>query len=1004
MEDRHTSGTGGKLEKLLEGKWTGWVINLVVIPGLLVASLLLPPVSIRERLFEADFVRIDAGGGSVVDPDGTQVTVLSEGVVSPVRMQLKATPRTEFLEGSAGKAMLLAAEAIPDRLVMRSPLYRISVRGEPPTKVNLTLPIPNDSEPYSSLDLYEWNGEEWVWQPHTVIAEDDLIESRLGSLPQTFAIFQSNLQAPVVAADLSLDGALPGQADQALSEIHPLGLYVDGDGSIIGSLSVATEGAFDSGFRVIPTISNWGPDGVVRSDLTDNILISAEAQEAHVLAIVDLVVGNVYSGVEIFYRGVSPDLNVEFVDFMTRLAEALHENGKVLSVRVDPPVQLAEDRWDTQGYDWQSLGRVVDCFRVEAPHLPDAWAPGGQAEKMLAWSVGQVDRYKLQPIISTHSLEEVGRRMTDIPYASALASFGQVVVSNSDVINPGDHVTFALKAASESGGVQFDGATSTYHFAFVDEAGQKHTIYLENATSIAHKLRVLSPYNLRGVSLQNLLNEENDMLIWPVVQEYNQLIISPVETRFTALWTVRTAGGQPLISEPRSLENSSYDWTAAEPGEYTIDVAISSDGGKTTYASTRVAMVVASPTPTFTPTPTATFTPTFTPTPTETPTSTPTNSPVPPTNTPVPPPPTATPKPAPSGGGGSSSPAPAPRNTNFGFGIQAHWIHNDHTQIVNNIKAIGFNWTKQQIEWKAVEAGGKGQYDWGETDRLVNSANANGVNVLLSVVKAPVWARPGGADLSVEGPPANPQDFADFMGAMAARYKGRVQAYEVWNEQNLHYEWGNQPINAGQYVELLKRCYQAIKAQDPNAIVVSGAPTPTGVNNGTTAIDDVIYLEQMYQAGLKNYCDAVGAHPSGYNNPPDANFGYNDPLEPAFKNHPSFFFRDTMERYRNVMVVYGDSGKKIWPTEFGWASVQNLAPAPVPGYEYAANVTEAEQAQYVVRAYEMARNWGWVGAMFLWNLNFAPVSGPQDEKAAFGIVRGDWSQRPIYGALASMPK
>ena len=86
MEDRQTSGIGGTLGRLLEGKWTGWIINLVVIPGLLVASLLLPPVSIRENLFEADFSRIDAGGGSVTDPDGTQVTVFSDGVVSPIRV------------------------------------------------------------------------------------------------------------------------------------------------------------------------------------------------------------------------------------------------------------------------------------------------------------------------------------------------------------------------------------------------------------------------------------------------------------------------------------------------------------------------------------------------------------------------------------------------------------------------------------------------------------------------------------------------------------------------------------------------------------------------------------------------------------------------------------------------------------------------------------------------------------------------------------------------------
>ena len=111
-----------------------------------------------------------------------------------------------------------------------------------------------------------------------------------------------------------------------------------------------------------------------------------------------------------------------------------------------------------------------------------------------------------------------------------------------------------------------------------------------------------------------------------------------------------------------------------------------------------------------------------------------------------------------------------------------------------------------------------------------------------------------------------------------------------------------------------------------------------------------------------------------------------------------------MEGYRNIMVQYGDSAKTLWPTEFGWASAENINPSPAAGYEYSLDNSEAEQAQYVVRAYEMARNWGWVGPMFLWNLNFAPVSGAQDEKAFFGIVRTDWSQRPVFAGLANMPK
>jgi len=190
--------------------------------------------------------------------------------------------------------------------------------------------------------------------------------------------------------------------------------------------------------------------------------------------------------------------------------------------------------------------------------------------------------------------------------------------------------------------------------------------------------------------------------------------------------------------------------------------------------------------------------------------------------------------------------------------------------------------------------------------------------------------------------------------------------------------------------------------------VISGALTPTGAPP-PVAMDDFTYLELMYQAGLKNYCDGIGAHPSGYNIPPDAPYpGYQNPNAsfrgPWDSPHHSWSFRTTMEGYRNIMVKYGDSGKRIWPTEFGWASVEGLGAGPAPGYGYAADNSEAQQAQYIVKAYQMAKNWGWVGPMFLWNLNFAPVAGNADEKAAFGIVRADWSPRAAFHALAGMAK
>lgn len=352
--------------------------------------------------------------------------------------------------------------------------------------------------------------------------------------------------------------------------------------------------------------------------------------------------------------------------------------------------------------------------------------------------------------------------------------------------------------------------------------------------------------------------------------------------------------------------------------------------------------------------------------------------------------------PPPSGGG------------SFGYGIQAHMVHNDQAgQVMSLVQGMGFNWVKQQVEWKVFE-GSEGAIDYGSLDGIVNAANGAGISLLFSVVNAPDWAREPGFDPSVGGPPQDPQKFANFLGALAGKYCGSsVKAIEVWNEQNLHYEWGNKPLNAGEYVALLAPSYAAIKGACPSMYVISGALTPAG-NNPGKAVDDFTYLEQMFQAGMNNYIDGVGAHPSGYNVPASATWeeacaaiqvsgnSFNGACDSP---HHSWSFRSTMEGYRNIMNVYGASDKKIWPTEFGWAAGGAFNPA----YRYADDNSYEEQAEWTVEAYQMMKNWGWVGPAFLWNLNFRVVANGT-EKAQWGIVDPNWNPLPAYNALASMPK
>jgi hypothetical protein len=355
--------------------------------------------------------------------------------------------------------------------------------------------------------------------------------------------------------------------------------------------------------------------------------------------------------------------------------------------------------------------------------------------------------------------------------------------------------------------------------------------------------------------------------------------------------------------------------------------------------------------------------------------------------------PPPTPKPQVQAAVAASGGAPRPSGGGFyAAGIQIDpW--GDRGSAIGAVKALGMNWVKFQLPWKDFE-GTPGQRNF--PDDVVNDLSNNGISILVSIVKAPQWARPGNSNFSVEGPPADPGTYAAYVGAFAGRYCGRVQAIEVWNEQNLWYEWGGEALDAGRYVRLLAAAYRAIKAACPSMIVVSGAPTPTGALP-PAAIRDTVYLEQMYRAGLRNYADAIGVHPSGYGNPPDArvqDYQAGNYSRPSHVNDSSFYFRNTMEQYRNIMVKYGDANKRLWPTEFGWAS----SSSPVPGYEYAAYNSEQAQGEYIARAFQMMRSWGFVGVAFLWNLNYN-VSQPGSELAAFGIMG-----RPAFGYVQGAPK
>jgi len=291
------------------------------------------------------------------------------------------------------------------------------------------------------------------------------------------------------------------------------------------------------------------------------------------------------------------------------------------------------------------------------------------------------------------------------------------------------------------------------------------------------------------------------------------------------------------------------------------------------------------------------------------------------------------------------------------------------------VREMGATWVVEYFLWAAHEPQ-RGIYDWSHADLVVDHAVNQGLTVIARLGYVPEWARPKDAThlyLDEEGYAA----FARFAAAFARHFEGRVHYIIVWNEPNLSQEWGYREPDPAEYTQLLKAAYAAIKAEAPQMQVLGGALAPTLAPAGSEwAMDDLIYLQGMYDAGAKDAFDILAAHAYGWTFSADA--------EPG---RDSVNWR-RVELLREIMVQNGDVDKHVMITEGGWNDHPRWTKAVRPSQRVANSV----------RAYDMAlREWPWVDAVCLWAFRYPrPARTYQDY---YSFVDGDFRPKPIYEAL-----
>lgn len=316
------------------------------------------------------------------------------------------------------------------------------------------------------------------------------------------------------------------------------------------------------------------------------------------------------------------------------------------------------------------------------------------------------------------------------------------------------------------------------------------------------------------------------------------------------------------------------------------------------------------------------------------------------------------------------------------YGTNVFLFATDRERVLALTRIAGFEWIRQQIHWRDLE-GERGQFVWTPLDQIVTAARANNLQIMLSIVRSPPWATATGHD----GLPDDPAMLAEFLREVATRYRGRVAAYQIWNEPNLDHEGGGTPADPAHYLDVLQAGYQAIKETDPCALVISAAMASTINPDPAIATEDLAFFEALYSAedgAFLQAADIVALHPGAGSNPP----GERWPADALDTSHQ--YFRH-IERVRELMLRYNDP-RQVWITEYGWTTT-TAEGAPLP-------VTEEQQASYVVDAlWDVRQRYPWISGVFHWNLNFSIIAPPEDEKTTYSVLTPEWGVRPAFIAL-----
>ena len=276
--------------------------------------------------------------------------------------------------------------------------------------------------------------------------------------------------------------------------ISPTWFYLTDTSGNIASIASAdyVSQAHEKGLQV------WGLiDNFTQEVSTTETLSSTAARQNIISQLIQAAQDVGMDGINVDFESLSEDVGIHFLEFLRELSIECHKNNLVLSV--DNPVP--EDF--TSHYDRAEQGRVVDYVIIMGYDEHYVGSEAGSVASLPWVEQGIQDTLKEVP---------AKRVINAIPFYTRLWK-----TTGGNVTSEAIGMDQAQQTIADNNVETYWDKTTSQNYGKYDIDNSTYQIWLEDAQSVAEKVKLVSKYDLAGVSAWKLGFENNG--IWQVISD-----------------------------------------------------------------------------------------------------------------------------------------------------------------------------------------------------------------------------------------------------------------------------------------------------------------------------------------------------------------------------------------------------------------------------------------------------------------------------------------------------